>query len=220
MRKLKTRKLVSISRWAKISFSTCFLLVVSALAGILPHGMNVPVGACEKDTADAIATIEIMEFADVLGVASPFHEWLEGWGLGDTLLPLHDTAREYMTGDTVLTCPDCWTLQVWDTLYPHNVSWPSAERWCVLRSGGVTWMVQPKTISIDTTWHPKVQVWLTPEEMRTLMALLHPSPFSMGLVIPVNVLDDVSHGISAEELDSISGSAGIWIKDSTVDMLE
>ena len=89
-----------------------------------------------------------------------------------------DTMRYYIERvDTCLTCPDCMRLEIHDTLHPHSCLW-DCERWCVRDT---LWEGIPRVAGLimqrpDTTlkpiWSPKVQVWLTPEQLEQLYELL------------------------------------------------
>lgn len=105
-------------------------------------------------------------------------------------------AREYMVVDTVLTCPDCWTLKIYDTLWHDSplyrqVSESNAERWCLKDKNDPGWqeIARPDT-TFDTIWLPKVQIWRDSTEL------------------------------SLWRMAYKSWRRSVWIKDSTVDILE
>lgn len=151
---------------------------------------------------DSIKTPTIIDWVatGVLGAAFPFH--------GDTLLPEHDTAREYMHVDTVECCPGLGTYLV------RFRNLPGWECWCIPENSLI--ITQPCTIRYDTTWHPKVQ-------------------FTVDTVIDTSVSrSDTTHIIGgphfsvrticlvSERIDTtwFPIPVSIWIKDSTVDILE
>ena len=82
-----------------------------------------------------------------------------------------DTTHYYAEVDTCLTCPEYMDLEIWDTLYPRGVTWWQAERWCVRDSVTGNIGIEAKIIerpdtSITKEWHPKIQVWLMPDEIK------------------------------------------------------
>lgn len=76
----------------------------------------------------------------------------------DTIKPPPDTAREYMRVDTVVEYVRIpWVDWMWSD---------SAHDWIPYTNHGVH-LEYPDT-TFDTTWFPKVQVWLTPEDAKRL----------------------------------------------------
>lgn len=81
----------------------------------------------------------------------------------------HDTTRYYAKVDTCLTCPEGWhgpydtehalTGELYGDCYRHNKRGWTEDKY-------------PDT-TYDTTWLPRVQVWLTDDEHKKLMRILN-----------------------------------------------
>lgn len=117
----------------------------------------------QPDTADWEGWVEgldsnwvdsVFSVLERAGVANLF--------VGDTLLPDHDTAREYMRVDTVECCPGLGTYLV------RFRNLPGWECWCIPENPLI--IAQPCTIRYDTT--RLVQRWFTPEELEVFDAWL------------------------------------------------
>ena len=81
----------------------------------------------------------------------------------DSIIPSPpDTLRQYPVVDTCLTCPDGFSLVLADTLR-LALTYAATGTWCI----DITFceiIIECPDTSITTTWLPKVQVWLTPED--------------------------------------------------------
>lgn len=203
-------KLVLISRWAKISLLTGFVLAASVSAcdstridttwgeldsvranmcmdytGLYNHMLVARRGfTCGLGTADqqwdhtcgcecrwydiwrkieridtvGIAGLGIDSVISTLQIAEFIGLHIAWSGIaGDTLLPEHDTAREYMTVDTVECCPGLGTHLV------RFRNLPGWECWCIPENPLI--IAQPCSIKLKITWHLKVQRWFTPQEL-------------------------------------------------------
>lgn len=121
----------------------CFILIFESAS----------VGACEKDS------LKIVPFT---GLRTP---------VAFTFVPLHDTVREYMTVDTVLTCPDCWELM--DYTLPTDTLPGQAKRCGKMSVTSPNHIEsQPPDTTYITTWHLKAQRWFTPGELEVFDAWL------------------------------------------------
>ena len=96
---------------------------------------------------------------------SPVEVTFETWPLAprmryDTIFV--DTTRYYAKVDTCLTCPLGWEM----------TDWCKTKKMCWRDVGEDAINILHPKWCVDTTWLPKVQVWLTEEEYKKLMEWL------------------------------------------------